>query len=342
MKSETVPALPLDAELKKEENICDEQKVDVPKQNASPTAPESSATVPPPAITQNDDKMEIDEPVKPKIEMESPDAVKGGDDKPAAPLPPNDSAADSKMDIDVQVKCENETAMVVKASEEPASVPTAVSGPLESENVQDKKADVPEGAQAPPFQTGTQPTAPAPVLPNTAAAVETPAMKPIHTENVTPSGEKAVSGEIKNQSGVEKAIGGKIELPPNPAMNAPTPPMQTAAANVYGGYYPSPYPPPPIPPQYYPPHYYSAPYQSGGYSPYFHPEPSQNPTITTPTPPIQTTAQNVAMPPTSQPAPLPPQVQMPPAGNVPPPPTHVSNPNPNAGLPTPPPPPQSH
>lgn len=351
MKSEAVPALAVETELKKEENLGGDQKADALKENAASVKPEPTAVVPvATSAPAESEKMEIDEPIK--VEKESPVAIK----EEAAAVSSETTAPtdDTKMDIEEPVKVEKEAPLAGKDSEESTPVPPTTSGPIEIENIPVKRTDVqPEAGQSPSNTLGPAHSVPVTTSappPNTAPSVE-PVTKPAHPENIIPAP-------------TEPNVNDAVSVPSqSPAMNAPTPPIQTAAPNVYG-YYSTPYLPPPMPSQYYPPmpsQYYPGPYQGGAYSPYFHPEPSQNPTITTPTPPIQTSAQNVAMPPTSQPTPLahgqipapgpmhhpgqpmPPQVQMPPAGAVPPPPPHGANPNPHAGLPTPPPPPpQSH
>lgn len=72
MKSEAVPAA--DTEMKKEENISGEPKVEAAKENAAPVESES-ATTGPMAVSAptEDEKMDIDEPIK--TEKEAPAAL---------------------------------------------------------------------------------------------------------------------------------------------------------------------------------------------------------------------------------------------------------------------------
>lgn len=88
MKSEAVPAA--DTKIKKEKILSDEQKGESPKVSTAPDEPEPAANVPSAvavSVPTEDEKMEIDEPIK--VEKELPVAAKDNEETPLVALAPS-------------------------------------------------------------------------------------------------------------------------------------------------------------------------------------------------------------------------------------------------------------
>lgn len=97
MKSEAVPAA--DTEIKKDEILSEELKVETPKESTTPVEPEPVATVPPAAasVPTEDEKMDIDEPIK--VEKEPLVAAKDSEETPVVALAPSVPTEEEKSPV---------------------------------------------------------------------------------------------------------------------------------------------------------------------------------------------------------------------------------------------------
>lgn len=190
MKSEAVPAA--DTEIKKEENISGEPKVEAPKENVVPFESES-ATTGPMAVSAptEDEKMDIDEPIK--IEKEAPVAILE-DAAPATNAPIEDTKIPNKR-IDIPPAAGND------------GRPTFGNQPGHP------LSNVPVSAH--PLSAPAIAIAVATPLVDSAAK---PNVSPVHSENVLPVPTELNPNEV-------------APVPAqNPPIPTPTPPIQTHSA----------------------------------------------------------------------------------------------------------------